>query len=75
LGEKLDYDVVMKTTSEIIAKAGRKLTKTLVRKLHSVAVDIIVSDNDLKLRQILALAINKNGSSTFFVGRREMTSW
>ncbi len=50
LGEKIPLDVVNGDTSEIIIPANRKITKTLLRKLASVAKHIQIDPSPVRIK-------------------------
>ncbi len=61
LGEKIPLDVVNSETKEVIIPAGRKITKTLLRKLASVPkyIDIPQSPVRIKIMRIVEEFLRK----------------
>lgn len=50
LGEKIPLDIRDGETNEVIIPANRKITKTLLRKLASVAENLLIDDSPVKIK-------------------------
>lgn len=50
LGEKIPLDILNSETGEVIIPANRKITKTLLRKLASVAEKLQIEDSPVKIK-------------------------